>query len=239
MRLAPVFEQLLTAGRRRAGGCHRCDACTRRCEPMALPRCEVGHGRGRRAAAARCSCSAGEFLGDVDLAPRRIATESRHDSINMPEHADARTPKSPTSARLRPAATFTLSEHRGHPVVLYFYPKDNTPGCTTEGAQFPRSAQGSSRSAGAVVAGVSRDSLKSHESFKAKMEFPFELISDADEKLCTQFDVIKMKNMYGKKVRGIERSTFVIDGKGVLAREWRGVKVPGHADEVLEAVKAL
>ena len=87
--------------------------------------------------------------------------------------------------------------------------------------------------------GVSRDSLKSHENFKAKFEFPFELISDADEKLCAQLDVIKMKNMYGKKVRGIERSTFLIDGKGVLAREWRGVKVPGHAEEVLAAVKAL
>jgi peroxiredoxin Q/BCP len=117
------------------------------------------------------------------------------------------------------AGTFRLSEHRGHPVVLYFYPKDNTPG--------------------AVVAGVSRDSLKSHENFRAKMGFPFELISDGDEKLCAQFGVIKMKNMYGRKVRGIERSTFLIDSKGALAHEWRGVKVPGHADQVLEAVKAL
>ena len=97
----------------------------------------------------------------------------------------------------------------------------------------------SSRKLGAVVVGVSRDSMKSHESFKAKMAFPFELISDADETLCAQFDVIKMKNMYGKKVRGIERSTFLIDGKGALAREWRGVKVAGHAEEVLAAVKAL
>ena len=132
---------------------------------------------------------------------------------------------------------FTLSEHRGHPVVLYFYPKDNTPGCTTEGQQF-RDLYKQFRKLGAVVAGVSRDSLKSHENFKAKMEFPFELISDADEKLCSQFEVIKMKNMYGKQVRGIERSTFVIDGNGRIAREWRGLRVPGHAQEVLEFVRS-
>ena len=133
---------------------------------------------------------------------------------------------------------FTLSDHKGEIVVLYFYPKDNTPGCTTEGEQF-RDAYKKFRKAGAVVVGCSRDSLKSHENFKAKMNFPFELISDADEKLCTQFAVIKMKNMYGKKVRGIERSTFVIDGRGQLVREWRGVKVAGHVDEVLAAVSAL
>ena len=135
-------------------------------------------------------------------------------------------------------ATFRLTDHKGHPVVLYFYPKDNTPGCTVEGQQFrdlhPRFAE-----LGAVVAGVSRDSLKSHENFKAKFELPFELISDADEALCAQFAVIRMKNMYGKQVRGIERSTFVIDGKRVLAREWRGVKVPGHAQEVLDFVKSM
>jgi thioredoxin-dependent peroxiredoxin len=134
--------------------------------------------------------------------------------------------------------TFKLSEHKGHPVVLYFYPKDNTPGCTTEGEQF-RDLHARFRRAGAVVVGISRDSLKSHENFKAKMGFPFELISDADEKLCGQFDVIKMKNMYGKQVRGIERSTFLIDASGALAREWRKVKVPGHAEEVLAAVTAL
>ena len=133
---------------------------------------------------------------------------------------------------------FTLSDHKGEIVVLYFYPKDNTPGCTTEGEQF-RDAYKKFHKAGAIVVGCSRDSLKSHENFKAKMNFPFELISDADEKLCTQFAVIKMKNMYGKKVRGIERSTFLIDGAGRLAREWRGVKVAGHVDEVLEAVTAL
>jgi len=133
---------------------------------------------------------------------------------------------------------FKLSAHKGHPVVLYFYPKDNTPGCTTEGADF-RDLHKQFTKLGAVIAGVSRDSMKSHESFKAKMEFPFELISDADEKLCAQFDVIKMKNMYGKKVRGIERSTFLIDGSGALAHEWRKVKVEGHAAEVLAALKAL
>jgi thioredoxin-dependent peroxiredoxin len=133
---------------------------------------------------------------------------------------------------------FKLKEQRGHAVVLYFYPKDNTPGCTMEGAQF-RDLFKAFQKAGAVIAGVSRDSLKSHEGFKAKMAFPFELISDPDEKLCGQFDVIKMKNMYGKKVRGIERSTFLIDADGKLAREWRGVKVAGHAEDVLAAVKAL
>jgi len=133
---------------------------------------------------------------------------------------------------------FKLSDHKGEAVVLYFYPKDNTPGCTTEGEQF-RDAWKQFRKAGAVVVGCSRDSLKSHENFKAKMAFPFELIADADEKLCAQFDVIKMKNMYGKKVRGIVRSTFLIDGKGKLVGEWRGVKVPGHVDEVLAAVQSL
>jgi len=134
--------------------------------------------------------------------------------------------------------TFTLSDHAGETVVLYFYPKDNTPGCTTQGAEF-RDAYDAFRKAGATVVGVSRDSIKSHESFKAKMDFPFELISDADEKLCTQFDVIRMKNMYGKQVRGIERSTFIIDGGGRLAREWRKVKVDGHVDEVLAAVQSM
>jgi len=133
---------------------------------------------------------------------------------------------------------FKLSAQKGHPVVLYFYPKDNTPGCTVEGTQF-RDLYPQFKKLGAVIVGCSRDSLKSHEGFKAKMGFPFELLSDADEKLCSAFGVIKMKNMYGKKVRGIERSTFVIDGAGKLAKEWRGVKVPGHAEEVLEFVKTL
>ena len=134
--------------------------------------------------------------------------------------------------------TFKLSDQRGKTLVVYFYPKDNTPGCTLEGADF-RDRHKEFRKAGAEVVGVSRDSLKSHEGFKAKMKFPFELLSDTDEKACTLFGVMKMKNMYGKKVRGIERSTFVFGKDGVLAREWRGVKVPGHAEEVLNFVKTL
>ncbi len=134
--------------------------------------------------------------------------------------------------------TFRHSDHVGEKVVLYFYPKDNTPGCTTEGQAF-RDHYAQFRKAGALVVGVSRDSMKSHESFKAKMGFPFDLLSDTDETLCSQFDVVKMKNMYGKQVRGIERSTFLIDGDGKLVREWRKVKVEGHVQEVLDAVKAL
>ena len=134
--------------------------------------------------------------------------------------------------------TFRLADQLGHPVVLYFYPRDNTPGCTTEGQQF-RDLYQKFLKAGAVVAGVSRDSLKSHASFSEKMGFPFPLLADPDEKLCAQFDVIRMKNMYGKQVRGIERSTFVIDREGKLAREWRKVKVDGHAREVLEFVAKL
>jgi peroxiredoxin Q/BCP len=133
---------------------------------------------------------------------------------------------------------FTLSSLRGSKVVLYFYPKDNTPGCTTEGLQF-RDLYPKFRAAGAEIVGVSRDSVGSHDRFKAKLELPFTLVSDADEAICKLFDVIKMKKMYGKEVRGVERSTFVIDANGVLRREWRGVKVPGHVDEILEAVQAL
>jgi peroxiredoxin Q/BCP len=134
--------------------------------------------------------------------------------------------------------TFRLADQRGHTVVLYFYPKDNTPGCTTVGARF-RDLHAKFAAAGATVVGVSRDSLKSHQGFQAKMGFPFPLISDPDEALCARFGVMKMKNMYGKQVRGIERSTFVIDSHGRLAREWRGVKVPGHVEEVLAFVQGL
>jgi thioredoxin-dependent peroxiredoxin len=133
---------------------------------------------------------------------------------------------------------FTLSSAKGSKVVLYFYPKDNTPGCTTEGLQF-RDLYPKFKKAGAQIVGVSRDSVRSHDNFKAKLELPFTLVSDGDEALCTLFSVIKMKKMYGKEVRGIERSTFLIDAHGVLRREWRGIKVPGHVDEVLEAVQAL
>jgi peroxiredoxin Q/BCP len=131
-----------------------------------------------------------------------------------------------------------LSKLKGQNVVLYFYPKDSTPGCTREGQDF-RDLHTKFRRAKTVILGVSRDSLRAHENFKAKQAFPFELLSDADEELCTLFDVIKMKNMYGKQVRGIERSTFLIDAQGKLRREWRKVKVDGHAEEVLAAVKEL
>ena len=134
--------------------------------------------------------------------------------------------------------TLRLSAVQGNPVVLYFYPKDNTPGCTTEGQNF-RDLHPQFEKIGCLVYGISRDSLKMHERFKEKMQFPFDLLSDAEEVVCKLFDVIKMKNMYGKKVRGIERSTFVIDAAGVIRRIWRGVKVPGHAEEVLEFVKTL
>lgn len=134
--------------------------------------------------------------------------------------------------------TFRLSDYKGSRVVLYFYPRDNTPGCTTEGQDF-RDNHAKFRRQKTHIFGISRDSLKSHENFRAKQEFPFELLSDAEEKVCTQFDVIREKNMYGRKVMGIERSTFLIDEEGVLRQEWRKVKVKGHADEVLEAVKQL
>ncbi|MCL6416333.1 peroxiredoxin [Aestuariirhabdus sp. Z084] len=131
-----------------------------------------------------------------------------------------------------------LSALKGYQVVIYFYPKDSTPGCTTEGQDF-RDLYNDFKAAKTLIFGVSRDSLRSHENFKAKQEFPFELISDTDEALCTLFDVIKMKNMYGKQVRGIERSTFLIDAEGVLKQEWRKLKVKGHAEEVLAAAQSL
>jgi thioredoxin-dependent peroxiredoxin len=134
--------------------------------------------------------------------------------------------------------TFRLSALRGAKLVLYFYPKDNTPGCTAEGSDFG-DLHGEFRRAGAEVFGISRDSAASHERFKEKMRFPFALLSDPEEAVCKQFGVMKQKLMYGKKVRGIERSTFVLDAMGVLVREWRGVKVPGHVQEVLNFVKAL
>jgi peroxiredoxin Q/BCP len=136
------------------------------------------------------------------------------------------------------ASPFRLSAARGKPLVLYFYPKDNTPGCTTEAQQF-RDLHDQFRQAGAAVLGVSRDSLKSHQGFKANLDLPFELLSDAEEKVCEQFGVIKMKNMYGKQVRGIERSTFVIDATGVLRAEWRAVKADGHAQAVLDFIRSL
>jgi peroxiredoxin Q/BCP len=147
----------------------------------------------------------------------------------------------------KPAPLFTadstigpisLEQCRGRAVVLYFYPKDNTPGCTTESQDF-RDMHEKFLQAGCVIIGVSRDSLKSHENFRCKYDLPFPLITDPDETVCNLFGVIKQKNMYGKQVRGIERSTFLIDAYGVLVQEWRGVKVPGHAKEVLQAAKSI
>jgi peroxiredoxin Q/BCP len=131
-----------------------------------------------------------------------------------------------------------LSDYQGKPLVLYFYPKASTPGCTREGLDF-KAAIARFRRQSAVVLGASRDGLKAQENFKTKQGFPFDLVSDKDETLCRAFDVIKAKNMYGRQVYGIERSTFLIDADGVLRREWRGVKVDGHVEEVLEAVKTL
>ncbi len=133
---------------------------------------------------------------------------------------------------------FHLSELKGKQVVLYFYPKDSTPGCTTEGQGFRDRIEDFAK-ANTLVFGVSRDGIKSHENFKAKQCFPFELISDKDEAVCQLFDVIKLKKLYGKEYMGVDRSTFLIDAKGVLRQEWRGVKVPGHVDAVLAAAQAL
>lgn len=133
---------------------------------------------------------------------------------------------------------FRLSDQKGKIVVLYFYPKDSTPGCTTEAQQF-RDLFPAFTQAGCVIAGISRDSLRSHDNFKAKQDLPFELLADTEEMLCQQFSVIKDKKLYGKPVRGIERSTFVIDRTGTLRREWRGIKADGHAQEVLDYVGSL
>jgi peroxiredoxin Q/BCP len=141
------------------------------------------------------------------------------------------------SAPMTGSKAFQLSDYAGKKVVLYFYPKDNTPGCTTESIAF-RDNYSEFQQANTVIFGISRDSLRSHEGFKTKLDMPFELISDPDEILCNLFNVMKMKNMYGKQVRGIERSTFVVDESGKLVKEWRGVKVAGHVDEVLEFVSA-
>jgi peroxiredoxin Q/BCP len=153
----------------------------------------------------------------------KIAVGKKVPDFNMPATGDQK---------------IKLSSLKGQNVVLYFYPKDSTPGCTLEGQDFRDNIKkfGSRKT---KILGVSRDSVKSHENFKSKQCFPFDLLSDEDEKLCKLFDVIKEKNMYGKKVMGIERSTFLIDDKGVLRSEWRKVKVDGHVAEVLDAVKAL
>ena len=142
------------------------------------------------------------------------------------------------SADATGGTAFRLADCKSRNLVIYFYPKDSTPGCTLEGQDF-RDNYNKFRRNKTLVVGVSRDSLKSHENFRTKQDFPFELLSDPDEKLCRQFDVIREKNMYGRKVMGIERSTFLIDAEGILRREWRKVKVPGHVEEVLQAVREL
>ncbi len=135
-------------------------------------------------------------------------------------------------------ADFTLYPISSKSLVIYFYPKDSTPGCTTEAQQF-RDLYAAFQKAGSEVVGVSRDSIKSHENFKTKFTLPFALLSDADETVCTLFGVMKQKMMYGKQVRGIERSTFVLDDKGIIRKEWRGLKADGHAQEVLSFVQSL
>ena len=134
--------------------------------------------------------------------------------------------------------TFSPKAYQGKKLVLYFYPKDSTPGCTVEAGEF-RDHIDAFNQANALVVGVSRDNLRSHENFRQKLGLPFELVADTEEKLCTIFNVIKMKSMYGKQVRGVDRSTFLFDSKGVLQKEWRGIKVTGHVAEVLTAAKAM
>lgn len=142
------------------------------------------------------------------------------------------------SAPMTGGKTFRLSDYRGRKIVLYFYPKDNTPGCTTESIHF-RDRHADFQAANAEVFGLSRDSIRSHEGFKTKLDLPFELISDQEEAVCRQFDVIKSKMMYGKRVVGIDRSTFAIDASGRLVKEWRGIKVPDHVEDVLAFVKSF
>ena len=134
--------------------------------------------------------------------------------------------------------TFQLHDTRGKALVIFFYPKDNTPGCTTESQQF-RDLYADFKKAACEVVGISRDSMKSHENFKTKFDLPYALLSDSEEKVCTQFGVMKLKNMYGKQVRGIERSTFVLDATGKICKEWRGLKADGHAQQVLDFVRTL
>lgn len=142
------------------------------------------------------------------------------------------------SASMTGNQTFRLSDYQGKNIILYFYPKDNTPGCTTESMAF-RDAHPEFLAHNALVFGISRDSLRSHEGFKNKLGLPFDLISDPDEAICLQFQVMKLKKMYGKEVRGIERSTFIINPQQQLIKEWRGLKVPGHVDDVLRFIKSI
>jgi thioredoxin-dependent peroxiredoxin len=160
-------------------------------------------------------------------------------SFSTPDISRIRMPTQAVKDFSVPATNGTFNLAEAEPIlVLYFYPKDNTPGCTNEAREFGE-LHSEFRQAGAAIYGVSRDSLKSHEGFKAKMKLPFDLLADEDEQVCRQFGVIKLKKMYGRQVRGIERSTFVLDANRMIRREWRGVKVPGHVREVLEVVKKL
>ncbi|MEE9321022.1 MAG: peroxiredoxin [Granulosicoccus sp.] len=159
--------------------------------------------------------------------------------MSIPEIGKASPPFTlPATGAEPPGQTISLSSLKGSKVVLYFYPRDATPGCTSESQNF-RDAHTGFLQAGAIVLGLSQDTLASHEKFKAKESMPFDLLSDEDGSVCRAFDVIRLKKMYGKEFEGIERSTFLIDAKGVLRQAWRKVKVPGHVDEVLAAVQAL
>jgi thioredoxin-dependent peroxiredoxin len=146
-------------------------------------------------------------------------------------------PIPPCSIPATSGLTFSPASAKGKKLVLYFYPKDMTPGCTAESGEFRDNIEAFTK-ANTLIVGVSRDSLKSHDNFRSKLQLPFELVADTEETLCQLFGVIKMKNMYGKQVRGIERSTFLFDSSGKLAKEWRGLKVPGHVTDVLQAAKA-
>lgn len=173
------------------------------------------------------------------MSPPRARTSRIDLEITVAESPSALNMTVPEfSATMTGSQGFTLSDYKGKTIVLYFYPKDNTPGCTTESIRF-RELYPEFQKANTEIFGISRDSIRSHDGFRAKLDLPFQLISDPDETVCIMFDVMKMKNMYGKQARGVERSTFVIDGSGTLVKEWRGVKVPGHVDEVLEYVKTL
>ena len=169
-------------------------------------------------------------------APRKAAPPSA--SATAEERVKLDAPVADFTAPATGGLQWRLEDARGRKLVLYFYPRDNTPGCTLEGQQFSALAP-QFAAAGVTVLGISRDSIASHEKFRQQMGFPFDLLSDAGEAICRQFDVIREKNMYGRKVLGIERSTFLLDAAGVLKREWRGVKVEGHAQEVLAAAQAL
>lgn len=174
----------------------------------------------------------------MDIAGYAASTENSAIRSRRTSVADSQTvaPLADFSAAMTSGQTFQLLGRPAKYTVLFFYPKDNTPGCTTENMAF-RDAYGQFQAAGVELYGISRDSLRSHENFRAKLGLPFELISDPDETLCQLFNVMKMKQMYGKTVRGIERSTFIVDAQGRLVKEWRGVKVATHVDEVLEFVK--